>query len=145
VTNLLVQIKLFIEGTEGDITEVLTIARRWSGGSATGRCGLIVVMELRRAIVVLPVAHYSRNLHKYVRHTTAITTDRTQGPERHQWRAPQLDPESATTEWAFTARIWGWPSREESAPDRGRSEGVGTRDLGENQRLEGGERFSPRR
>jgi hypothetical protein len=62
-------------------------------------------MELRRAIVVLPVAHYSRNLHKYVRNTTAITTDRTQGPERHPWRAPQLDPESATTEWAFTARI----------------------------------------
>jgi hypothetical protein len=74
-------------------------------GLATGRCGLAAVMELRRAIVVLPVAHNSRHRNKYVRHTTTITTDRTQGPERHQWRVPQLDLESATMEWAFTARI----------------------------------------
>jgi hypothetical protein len=40
VTNSLVQMKLCIVGTEGNLTKVLTTIRRWSGGSATGRCGL---------------------------------------------------------------------------------------------------------
>jgi hypothetical protein len=49
-----------------------------------------VVMELRRAIIVLLVAHNSRHRNKYVRHNTMITNDRTYDPERHQWRSPQL-------------------------------------------------------
>jgi hypothetical protein len=40
VTDSQVQMKLCIEGTEGNLTEVLTTVRRWSRSSATGRCGL---------------------------------------------------------------------------------------------------------
>jgi hypothetical protein len=67
-------------GDRGELNEGAYHRQKMKWGLGHREVRTTEVMELRRAIVVLPVAHNTKHRNEYVRHTTATSIAQSRAP-----------------------------------------------------------------